>query len=458
MRILCVSAQKPDSTGSGVYLTETVKGMLAAGHEVAVVAGIDREDEPSLPANVLFRPVRFRTPELPFSVCGMSDEMPYAATRYRDMTPEMVCQFKRAFTAAFDEVLPAFRPDLTVSHHLYLVTALLAHRDLPCPLAAVSHSTDLRQMRSHGLERDYILEGIRRVDAVCALHAAQAREIRELYGVPEERIVVVGTGYNDAVFRPAGEGAERERAVRVGEKAKAESPGADAAKQDASPAGAAESGPEHANALGVEDAGTTASRKSLELAYAGKIWHKKGVDCLLRSLELLPRPEGGLRLRLAGGFAHQDEYDRMRALAAGVAGRTGFAIDFLGKLPQEELARVYQSADVFVLPSFFEGLPLVVVEALACGCRVVVTDLPGVREWLDAEMPGAPVVYVPCPPMATVDEPEPDALPQFEEDLARAIERAAAMPAVALPEAVLKNLSWENVARRIVTAGTDAGR
>ena len=35
-----------------------------------------------------------------------------------------------------------------------------------------------------------------------------------------------------------------------------------------------------------------------------------------------------------------------------------------------------------VLPSFYEGVPLVLAEAAACGCRLVATALPGVREAL----------------------------------------------------------------------------
>ena len=71
MRILCISAQKPDSTGSGVYLAETVASLAAAGHQVAVIAGIDKDDSPQLAPGIEFLPVRFRTPELPFPVCGM---------------------------------------------------------------------------------------------------------------------------------------------------------------------------------------------------------------------------------------------------------------------------------------------------------------------------------------------------------------------------------------------------
>ena len=40
MRILSISAQKPDSTGSGVYLTEVVKALAEEGHRQAVVCGV----------------------------------------------------------------------------------------------------------------------------------------------------------------------------------------------------------------------------------------------------------------------------------------------------------------------------------------------------------------------------------------------------------------------------------
>ena len=41
MRILSVSAQKPDSTGSGVFLTELVKGFKKAGHQQAIICGFN---------------------------------------------------------------------------------------------------------------------------------------------------------------------------------------------------------------------------------------------------------------------------------------------------------------------------------------------------------------------------------------------------------------------------------
>ena len=385
MNILAISAQKPDSTGSGVYLAHTVQAFCDAGHQVAVIAGIDAEDHPELAPGVIFRPVRYRTPELPFPVCGMSDQMPYAATRYRDMDAGMVAQFSEAFAAAIADVRRTFEPDLVICHHLYLACAVVAEAGLPCPVTAVCHSTDLRQMRTHGLERDRIVAAVRSLDRVFALHEAQKAEIVEVYGFPADRIRVVGTGYDDSVFR--------------------------------------------------QRAGLRDPRRT-DVVYVGKICAKKGVASLLGCLGALSFPEDEFALRLVGGHNSESEHARMRALAA----QSRYPVEFLGKVSQDDLVSAYNRAHVFVLPSFYEGLPLVVIEALACGCRVVVTDLPGIREWLDAAVPGAPVEYVAPPRMTGADEPVPEDLPAFEARLAEAIERAAAADA---DRADVRHLSWD---------------
>lgn len=403
MRILHITAQKPDSTGSGTYLAETVRAFDRMGFSQAVVCGVAEADQIDLPSGVLARAVRFDTPELPFHVVGMSDNMPYPATRYRDMTPAMVEAFKGAFDRAFDDVLAQFTPDLVICHHLYLVCAVMAHRAWSCPICGLSHSTDIRQMRKIPLERAYIREGVGRLDLIFALHQAQAEEIRQVYGVEPGRISVVGSGYNAGIFNMA-------------------------ARTDA-----------------WQDAGLDSARKPVELVYAGKIWGKKGVPNLISALDYLPCEPTSLALRLAGGYSSQDEYDRIVRQAQSCR----YTVEFLGKLSQPQLARAYGRADVFVLPSFFEGLPLVVIEALACGCKAVVTDLPGIRPWINANLPDAPVFFVEPPRMRNTDEPEPADLPAFERRLADALAQAIKVPARTCDTT---GLSWDALARRIVAA------
>ena len=398
MRILCISAQKPDSTGSGVYLAETVASMAAAGHQVAVIAGVDKDDSPQLAPGVEFLPVRFRTPELSFPVCGMSDVMPYEATRYRDMTPEMVQAFRSVFGQRIRQAVLDFGPDAIICHHLYLACSTACdvldelagenrspdangeaagQKGRPCPIWAVCHSTDLRQLRNHDLEKDRITAAVHSLDGVMALHEAQKAEIAELFDLPADRIRVVGTGYNAQEFAPRG--------------------------------------------------GLRAARP-LRVLYVGKICRAKGVESLIRAMGLLPLDPQDVELRLVGGYSDQVQYDRIVELA----GRCRFSVVFGGRVSQDDLVLSYNRSHVFVLPSFFEGLPLVTVEALASGCRAVVTSLPGVRPWLDASLPDAPVSFVEPPRIEGVDVPAPEDLPAFEQRLSEALreqlEAAAASP------------------------------
>jgi len=400
MRILNVTAQKPDGTGSGVYLTEMVKAQIELGHQTAVVCGVDAEDViTALPEQTAVFDVRFQTEALPFHVCGMSDVMPYPATRYRDLTPQMTSLFVAAFQARVRQALEEFRPDAIICHHLYLVTSIVRACAPGLPVGAVCHSTDLRQMATHQLERQRILEAIRSLDAVFALHEAQAQQIEQTYGLDPARIHVIGTGISTRVFSPEG--------------------CADVTRQPG------------------------------RICYAGKIWGKKGVPSLLRAADAIAAdqlPEGtpSLCLRLAGG---RGEDDAEFAAITGLGRSIRWEADFLGKLPQAELAREYHAAEVYCLPSFYEGLPLVVVEALACGCKVVTTDLPGVRPWLQERVPNAPVVWVEPPAMASVDTPCEGELPGFEARLRAALLQALSMPCVPCD---VSQISWHNVTKDAV--------
>ena len=395
---MTITAQKPHSTGSGYYLTEMVKGFAALGHEQAVLAGVYREDTVDFPKGTVFYPVHFKTEELPFPIAGMSDEMPYESTVYGQMTEEMVERFKASFASAIRKAAEEFRPDLVICHHLYLVTSI-AREVLPdCRVCGFCHNTDLRQMKKIPLEREYICTQIPKLDAVYALHEEQKQEIMEIYPVEADKITVVGSGYNASVFNRA----EAPALSQVG---------------DGDP---------------------------YRVIYAGKISEKKGVASLVKSLQYLHMKQDELEIYLAGGAGNQKEYQWITELAK----KAEYPVYFLGKLSQGKLAEEYNKSDVFVLPSFSEGLPLTIIEAMACGCKVIVTDLPGIRPWVSANVENAPIFYLEAPEMVNADEPLPDSLKIFEKRLAELIEESRETPYPGLPD--LSRISWENICRKVL--------
>lgn len=391
MRILSLSAQRPDSTGSGVYLSELVSGFARLGHEQAVVAADPGGEGSPFGGAARFYPVRYSTPELPYPTLGMSDQMPYESTRYRDMTDGMTERFRAVFGKTVLRAAEELRPDAVICHHLYYLAALTRELRPELPLYAVCHGTDLRQLRKNPWERDYIIKTLSGLDGALALHGPQKREIEELFGLPGEKVHVVGSGYNGELFRPGGE------RPRGGKR---------------------------------------------RLIYAGKICEKKGLLSLMRASALLREPEKW-RIELAGGVGEAGEWERISAAAAA----SPCECVMPGKLPQAELAGEMRRSDVFVLPSFFEGLPLVLIEALACGARCVCTDLPGIREWLDERVPGNGVVFVKPPLLVNDDEPAEETLPEFERALAEGIE--AALDAPPAPRELVEALSWDGLCGRI---------
>jgi glycosyltransferase involved in cell wall biosynthesis len=109
----------------------------------------------------------------------------------------------------------------------------------------------------------------------------------------------------------------------------------------------------------------------------------KGQRVLIAAIHNLVQEGRHLRLRFVG-----DGPDRVQ-LERDVADRgLSDAIVFTGNLNQDELRRVYRESDIFVLPSFAEGLPVVLMEAMAMEIPCVATCVDGTPELISHERNG----------------------------------------------------------------------
>ena len=143
---------------------------------------------------------------------------------------------------------------------------------------------------------------------------------------------------------------------------------------------------------------------SLHLLFVGRLAAIKGVYVLLEALARADLP--GACLAVVGDGAERPALEREAA-------RLGLDVRFLGFRGQAEVAAALAQADALVLPSFAEGVPVVLMEAMASARPVIATRVGGVAELVADGQSG--LLVAPGDPAA----------------LAQALRRLAGMPAAA---------------------------
>jgi starch synthase len=176
--------------------------------------------------------------------------------------------------------------------------------------------------------------------------------------------------------------------------------------------------------------------------FVGRITRQKGVMHLLRAADLLP-PEAGLVL-CAGAADTPAERQQVADAVAELQTRRSGVVWIEEMLPRERLVPLITGATVFVVPSVYEPLGIVNLEAAACGTAVVASDVGGIPEVVDHGRTGLLAHY------------DPDDAAAFEAGLAGGISelladpgRAAAMGAAGR-ERVLSEFGWPAIAQKTV--------
>ena len=119
------------------------------------------------------------------------------------------------------------------------------------------------------------------------------------------------------------------------------------------------------------------------ILFVGKLTNTKGVEYLIQSIPQVLKKYPDTTFVFVGGIEHEQKldnnpwYDMTKEL--GVEKNSLF----LGTVSREELTKIYASANIFVLPTLREGMPLVILEAASSGLPIVTTKVSGIPEIID---------------------------------------------------------------------------
>jgi glycosyltransferase involved in cell wall biosynthesis len=149
------------------------------------------------------------------------------------------------------------------------------------------------------------------------------------------------------------------------------------------------------NAFGCDDAAETATPRSAgssdssdvpQVVYVGRLEREKGLYELLDAFASI-RSDRPCHLTIAG---HGPEAEGLRAYASELG--VSADVEFTGYLYEQDIGRVYERADVFVLPTYREGMPTVLFEAMSHGLPIVTTPVRGAADHM---VDGENVLFVP---------------------------------------------------------------
>lgn len=332
MRVLMVSWEYPPVVvgGLGRHVHALATALATAGHEVVVLsrrpAGTDAHTHPTLDETV--DGVR---------VLSVAED-PTHLEFERDMVAWTLAMGHALLRAALVQ-LGGWRPDVVHAHDWLVAHPAIALADiLGVPLVATVHATEAGRYNgwlSSPLSRQvHSAEWwlVNRADALIACSSAMRGEIAELFDVDAGSVAVLHNGITPRAWRVA-----PRKVAAVREK--------------------------------------HAPRGEPLLLYFGRLEYEKGVHDLVAALPRIRRAHPGARLVVAGtGTAADLLVDTARA------NRVLRSVEFLGHLPDVELAALLAAADAVVLPSRYEPFGIVALEAAAAGAPLAASTAGGLGE------------------------------------------------------------------------------
>lgn len=123
---------------------------------------------------------------------------------------------------------------------------------------------------------------------------------------------------------------------------------------------------------GIADNDDIVARDEQTITFVGHIVKTKGVFELIAACKDIPN----IKVRLIGPVV-----DDVKSTLINLSGNADW-LSFVGQIPVESVIKEMKSCGVFVLPTYTEGFPNVILESMACGCPIITTPVGAIPEML----------------------------------------------------------------------------
>lgn len=336
MKILLINHFPLTGSGSGVYTKNIADSLVKEGHEVCIIFPENQKVE--LSDAIKYHPVYFKGDieienQLDFNFPCFTTH-PRSVKTFYDLTTQELKLYKKVFRVAIEEEIENFRPDIIHAGHIWILSEIASSYNIPVVVTA--HGTDLIGYEKSPRFRKDACEAAKKCKGIITISKENKTLVEETFPFVKNKTFIISNGYNKDIFYK--ENYDKKQVLKE---------------------------------LGIF------KEYKYIVCFVGKFTYFKGIDLILEAAKEYQRDD---IVTILCGNGELFEQMKDKAFEFGLKN-----IVFLGNQPHEILRKVYNIADVSLVPSRNEAFGLVAIEAGACGAPVIGSNDGGIPDIITKE-------------------------------------------------------------------------
>ena len=331
MRVLLINHFPLTGSGSGVYTKNIADSLIKEGHEVCII--FPENQKISENEKIKYHPIYFKEEEnlpnqLDFNFPCFTTH-PRSINTFYDLTENQLELYKNVFKDALEEEIEVFKPDIIHVGHIWILSEIASYYNIPVVITA--HGTDLIGYEKTKRFRTYADNAAKKCKEIITISKENKLLVEKTFPFVKNKTSIISNGYNKDIFYK--ENYDKEKVLKE---------------------------------LGI------LKNYKYVISFVGKFTYFKGIDLILKAAVEYQRDDVITILCGEGEL-----FEEMRKKSEELNLKN---IAFLGNQPHEVLRKVYNIADVSLVPSRNEAFGLVSIEAGACGTPVIASNDGGLPD------------------------------------------------------------------------------
>ncbi|MDI6704371.1 MAG: glycosyltransferase family 4 protein [bacterium] len=328
MRIFMLTTSFPREKGdfAGIFVYELAKGLVRIGYDINVIcpSSVETKGFEVMDGIKIYR--------FNYFIPRILQKVAYGSGIFLNLRKSILAKLELPLFAFFfliKAVVLCKGCDLIHAHFVFSgLIGIFVAKIYKIKIVLTAHGSDINYLEKSGLLRRTCLFILRRVCRVIAVSNSLKHKMVEI-GISSCKITVIPNGVNLQNFKPR--------------------------KRD---------------------------KVGFQLLWVGRLIEEKGVVFLIEALKWVNEEIPHTKLILIGEGELKERLKRLsRHLAL-------YNVDFMGEVSHSVISGYMESADLFILPSLQEGLPLALLEAMAMGLPVIATSVGGIKDVVIHEKTG----------------------------------------------------------------------